>query len=61
MPETIFTLINHKVLAMQEESDALPLWRGHRVFGVDGSRINVPHELLAAGYKAPIKQQYYPQ
>jgi len=61
MPETIFTLINQKVLAMREESDTLPLWRGHRVFGVDGSRINVPHELLEAGYKAPIKQQYYPQ
>ena len=61
MPETIFTLINQKVLAMREESNPLPLWRNHRVFGVDGSKINVPHELLDAGYKAPNKQQYYPQ
>ncbi len=61
MPENIFTLINQKVLAMREESDSLPLWRNHRVFGVDGSKINVPHELLDAGYKAPNKQQYYPQ
>lgn len=61
MPETIFTLINQKVLLMREESHPLPLWRNHRVFGVDGSKINVPHELIDAGYKAPNKQQYYPQ
>ena len=61
MPETIFTLINQKVLSMREESNPVPLWRNHRVFGVDGSKINVPHELLGAGYKAPNKQQYYPQ
>lgn len=61
MPETIFTLINQKLLSIREVSDPLPLWRKHRVFGVDGSKINVPHELLDAGYKAPNKQQYYPQ
>ncbi|PJE05778.1 transposase domain-containing protein [Legionella sp.] len=61
MPETIFTLINQKLLVLREESNPLPLWRNHRVFSVDGSRINVPHELLKVGYKAPIKQQYYPQ
>lgn len=61
MPEAIFTLINQKVLEMREISDPLPLWRNHRVFGVDGSKINVPHELLDAGYKAPNKYQYYPQ
>jgi hypothetical protein len=61
MPETIFTLINQKLLCMREESNPLPLWRNHRVFGVDGSKINVPHELVDAGYKAPNKQQYYPQ
>jgi hypothetical protein len=46
---------------MREKSNPLPLWRGHRVFGVDGSKINVPHELLDEGYKAPNKYQYYPQ
>jgi len=61
MPETIFTQINQQLLAMREVSNPLPLWRGHRVFGVDGSKINLPHELLDAGYKAPNKHQYYPQ
>lgn len=61
MPATIFTQMNQQVLAIREKSAPLPLWRGHRVFGVDGSKINVPHELLSAGYKAPNKHQYYPQ
>lgn len=61
MPATIFTQINQQVLAMREKSDPLPLWRGHRVFGVDGSKINLPRELLSVGYKAPHKYQYYPQ
>ena len=61
MPADIFTLINQKLLASREKDNPLPLWRGHRVFGVDGSKINVPHELLAAGYKAPNTHQYYPQ
>ena len=61
LPETIFTQINQEVLAIREESDPLPLWFGHRVFGVDGSKINLPRELLSAGYKAPNKHQHYPQ
>ena len=30
-------------------------------FWVDGSKINLPRELLYAGYKAPNKHQHYPQ
>jgi len=61
MPETIFTQLNQKILALRERGHPLPLWRGHRVFSVDGSKINVPHELLTVGYTAPNKHQYYPQ
>ncbi|EHL32330.1 hypothetical protein LDG_5713 [Legionella drancourtii LLAP12] len=35
--------------------------RNHHIFSVDSSKINVPHELLDTGYKAPNKKQYYPQ
>jgi len=61
MPEMIFSLLNQKILELREKGNPLPLWRGHRVFGVDGSKINVPHELLSVGYTAPNKHQYYPQ
>ncbi|NRB41840.1 MAG: IS4 family transposase, partial [Pseudomonadales bacterium] len=61
MPETIFTELNQHILAFREKTSPLPLWYGHRVFAVDGSRINVPRELLNAGYKAVHNDQYYPQ
>ena len=61
MPETIFNQINSQILNIREQKSPLPLWNGHRVFSVDGSKINVPHELITDGYKAPNKDQYYPQ
>ena len=30
-----------------------PLWRGHRVFAVDGSKLNLPRPLAAVGYDPP--------
>jgi len=61
MPESIFLLINRQILHQREARIKLPLWREHRVFGVDGSKINAPRELINFGYKAPNKNQYYPQ
>lgn len=61
MPATIFTALNQHLLSLREATAPLPQWYGHRVFGVDGSRMNVPRELLAADYKAPNRDQYYPQ
>jgi len=37
------------------------LWLGHRLFAVDGSKINLPRELLDDGYSTPAKNAYYPQ
>ncbi|WP_211709353.1 hypothetical protein, partial [Moritella viscosa] len=61
MPPAIFTELNQSVLAHQENVTQLPLWYGRRVFGVDGSKINLPRKLLDADYKAPNQDQYYPQ
>ncbi|MCD8543046.1 MAG: IS4 family transposase [Gammaproteobacteria bacterium] len=61
LPEEIFLDINKAVLFKRAETHALPTWHGHRVFAVDGSKVNLPHELLAVGYKAPNREQYYPQ
>ncbi len=38
-----------------------PLWNGHRVFAVDGSKLNLPRPLLEAGYALPSAQAHYPQ
>lgn len=61
LPEEIFTELNKGVLWNQEKSMPLPTWCGHRVFAADGSKVNLPHELLSAGYKATNQGQYYPQ
>jgi len=61
LPEEIFIEINKAILLKREETLSLSTWHGHRVFAVDGSKINLPHELLAMGYKAPNREQYYPQ
>lgn len=61
LPEEIFTELNKAVLLNQEKFMPLSTWCGHRIFAADGSKLNLPHELLSAGYKATNQGQYYPQ
>jgi len=61
LPEDVFIDLNKVILLHYENGKKLPTWLGHRVFAADGSKINLPHDLLLAGYKAPNKDQYYPQ
>ncbi len=61
LPEEVFIELNKAVLLYHEEKVPLQMWRGHRVFAADGSKIHLPHELLLFGYKAPNRDQYYPQ
>lgn len=61
LPEEIFLKINEKILSMLEKPNVLFEWCGHRIFAADGSRINVPHELLDKNYKIRNQGQYYPQ
>ena len=37
------------------------LWKGHRLFAVDGSKLNLPRPLLRAGYSPPSPAAHYPQ
>lgn len=61
LPEEIFIGLNEAILLHQEKLKDQSTWCGHRVFAADGSKINLPHELLTAGYRAPNRDQYYPQ
>ncbi len=63
LDETAFKLINHRIItayAQQYQFNSYG-WLNHRVFAVDGSRINLPRELLHDGYKLPSKISHYPQ
>jgi hypothetical protein len=63
MPEDIFKELNRELLNHWNKVQDLPTWKGHRLFAVDGSRVNVPRELINEGYKLYNKERgrYYPQ
>ncbi len=46
---------------LQRADQPGPFWHGHRVFAVDGSKLNLPRPLLDAGYALPSEQAHYPQ
>tara|TARA_B100002003_G_scaffold248245_1_gene281600 strand:+ start:205 stop:1551 length:1347 start_codon:yes stop_codon:yes gene_type:complete len=61
LPPEIFKRLNENILSAYTQESSLELWNGHRVFAVDGSKINLPRRLIDYGYKAPNHYQYYPK
>lgn len=62
LSEQIFIDLNKKLISefnYQKQKVANQL--AHRVFAVDGSRVNLPKELKELGYKTCNKNSYYPQ
>ena len=55
--EAIFKSLHAEILKRAGSSQ----WKGHRVFAVDGSKINLPRPLLRAGYRLPQERAHYPQ
>ena len=61
MPETIFEEMNKAILVHWQQESPFSGWHGHRVFAVDGSKINLPHELSNKGYKIQdADRRHYP-
>lgn len=63
LPEDIFKELNQELINHWQNNHELPTWNDHRIFAVDGSRVNVPRELINDGYKLYNKERgrYYPQ
>ena len=63
LSEDIFKELNQELINHWQKNQELPTWNGHRIFAVDGSRVNVPRELISDGYKlyAEERGRYYPQ
>ncbi len=53
-----FKRLHREVLA---RAPAGTPWKGHRVFAVDGSKINLPRPLAGSGYRAPSEGAHCPQ
>ena len=56
-----FLRVHRAVLQHAPRDDPRALWRGHRVFAVDGSKLNLPRPLLHDGYRLPSETAHYPQ
>jgi hypothetical protein len=61
LDEAVFKCVNQKILDAYAADASRYSWLGHRLFAVDGSKINLPRELLACGYSTPAQNAYYPQ
>ena len=54
LDETIFKDINEKLISSYNgPSNKDFLWNGHRLFGVDGSKVNLPRSLVRDGFRMP--------
>ena len=61
LPENIFTILNKELLTLRCQHHDTPLWNGHRVFAIDGSKLNMPTGLLNYGFRVSKNSgRHYP-
>ena len=65
LDEDIFKVLNQRIIdahdKLTEPGDQPYQWFNHRLFAVDGSKLNLPRELIDKGYRTPSEDAYYPQ
>jgi hypothetical protein len=62
LDESIFKCVNRKIFdEYGVKEDFRYKWHEHRLFAVDGSKINLPRKLVNKGYKLPSNTAHYPQ
>lgn len=61
LDESVFKCANQKILEAYAPEASRYVWLGHRLFAIDGSKINLPRDLVACGYSTPAKTAHYPQ
>lgn len=60
LDENIFKIINCKIIDVYETENHDFSWLGHRLFAVDGTKVNLPRALTKVGYRVPTAG-HYPQ
>ena len=58
---SIFRCVNRRMLTAYAPESGTYRWRGHRLFAVDGTKINLPRALVNDGYRTPNTEAHYPQ
>ena len=59
--EDLFRELRAEVLRRADATDEKRRWKGHRLYAVDGSKLNPPRGLLDAGYRVPSDNAHYPR
>lgn len=61
LPEVIFKTLNNELITLWHQHRKTPTWNGHKVFAIDGSKLNMPTGLLNYGFKVPKDSgRHYP-
>lgn len=60
LDENIFKCLNTQIIRSYESPKNDSQWQGHRLFAVDGTKMNLPRQLIKAGYKLPHEKSHYP-
>lgn len=60
LSEDIFKLLNANIISHYTTPKSDAMWLGHRLFAVDGTKVNLPRQLLEDGYKLPHRNAHYP-
>lgn len=61
LDENVFKTLNTEIIREYSTQQENFLWKAHRVFAVDGSKINLPKQLLNFSYQTPSDNAHYPQ
>ena len=61
LDENVFKILHGRILEQAGLADAGKRWKGHRIFAVDGTKINLPRPLIEEGYRTPSRVAHYPQ
>jgi len=61
LDEAIFKTLNTRIIRTYEPTLIEGQWQQHRVFAVDGTKMNLPRPLRADGYRPPSGNAHYPQ
>lgn len=61
LDERIFKDLQAKILQHDDRPGTDDRWKTHRIFAVDGSKMNLPRQLINDGYRIPSDNAHYPQ
>ena len=61
LDENSFKVLHTEILRHYDGICPDSQWKGHRIFAVDGSKINLPRQLINYGYRTPSDNAHYPQ